>query len=180
MKAQWDCVLNDLEELGGTELSWRISAIHVYFLVSSSSCHAFLPLFVRPMMTIQEMFLKIVFDSPEFNRSIIVSSNTSMTKKLASSTLENRRANIFLVQHQLKFSRQYVQFLWMSWQNLVFFVVLLWPLIGLPSHLHSILTHILRTAFLRFPARCCSSSWPTCLSHEKFWPMSENCLCSQT
>ena len=37
----------------------------------------------------------------------------------------------------------------MSWQNHAF-VVLLWPLTSLQNHLHSILTHILRTAFLRF------------------------------
>ena len=55
------------------DCSYRISTILVYFLVSSSSCHAFLPLVVKPMMTIQEMFLKILFDSPEFNRSIIFS-----------------------------------------------------------------------------------------------------------
>ena len=58
----------------------------------------------------------------------------------------------------------------MSWQNCVF-VVLLWPLIGLQNHLHSISTHILRTS-QRFPARCrrppcCSSPWPTCSGHEK-------------
>ena len=41
----------------------------------------------------------------------------------------------------------------MSWQNCVL-VVLLWPLIGLQKHVHSFLSHILRTAFLRFPARC--------------------------
>ena len=72
----------------------------------------------------------------------------------------------------------------MSWQDLVI-VVLLWPLIGSQKHLHSILTHILRTAYQRFPARCCctlcrSSPWPTYSSHEKFWPASENCLCSKT
>ena len=38
-------------------------------------------------------------------------------------------------------------------------------------------------SFQRFPARCrralCRSNlWPICLSHEKFWPTSENCLCS--
>ena len=26
---------------------------------------------------------------------------------------------------------------------------------------------------------CCSSPWPTYSIHEKFWPTSENCLCSQ-
>ena len=33
-------------------------------------------------------------------------------------------------------------------------VVLLWPLIGLQKHVHSIFTRSLRTAFLSFPARC--------------------------
>ena len=71
----------------------------------------------------------------------------------------------------------------MSWQKYVL-VVLLWPLIGLQNHLQSILTQSLRTAFLRFPARCrlgpcCSSLWPTYSIHEKFWPTSENCLCLQ-
>ena len=47
----------------------------------------------------------------------------------------------------------------MGWQDLVF-VVLLWSLIGLRNHPHSVLTHILRTALLRFPARCCSNSRP--------------------
>ena len=54
----------------------------------------------------------------------------------------------------------------MSRQNLVF-VVLLWLFIGLQNRLHSILTHILRTVFLRFPARCYSNSSQSCLSHEK-------------
>ena len=67
-------------------------------------------------------------------------------------------------------------------------ILFLWLCFGLWSgckmQLHSILTHILRTAFLRFPARCrlgpCRwTPWPTYSSHEKFWPMSENCLCLQ-
>ena len=68
-----ETVLNDLEELGGTELFLKNQNNVDFFLFSSSFCHAALPLVVRPMMTIQEIFLKIVFDSPEFNRSIIVS-----------------------------------------------------------------------------------------------------------
>ena len=124
------------------------------FLVSSACCHALLPLGVRPMMTVREIFLKIVFDSPEFNRS--------KEDELISSTLHNRRLNILLVQHRSKFFPQQVLFLWANRQVLVF-VVLLWPLIALQNHVHSILTHILRTALLRFPVRCrlgpyCSSS----------------------
>ena len=59
LKDQSDCVLNDLGELGGTDFSWRISTILKTFLVSSSSCHAALALFVRPMMTKHKMTLKI-------------------------------------------------------------------------------------------------------------------------
>ena len=55
------------------DCSWRISTILVSFLVSFSSCHAPLPLIVRPLRTVWEMFLKIIFHSPEMNRSIIVS-----------------------------------------------------------------------------------------------------------
>ena len=40
--------------------SWRIRTTLKSFLFSYSSCHAALPLFVRPMMTIQEMFLEII------------------------------------------------------------------------------------------------------------------------
>ena len=60
-----------------------------------------------------------------------------------SSTLHNRRLNILLVQHRSKFFPQEEKFLWMSWQNLVF-VVLLRPLIGMQNPSHPILTHIIR------------------------------------
>ena len=40
--------------------SWRISTALISFLVSSS-CHAFLPLAIRPMRTICEIFLKMSF-----------------------------------------------------------------------------------------------------------------------
>ena len=57
-------------------------SVQYSYLVSSSSCHAFLPLFVRPMMTMQEICLMIVFDSPEFSRSIVFSMWSSMTKNM--------------------------------------------------------------------------------------------------
>ena len=41
-----------------------------------------------------------------------------------SSTLDNRRAYVFLVQHRSKFFHQKVLFLWTNWQNLVFVVLL--------------------------------------------------------
>ena len=95
----------------------------------------------------------------------------------------SQRASILVVQYQSKFFPQLEKFLWMSWQKYVF-VVFLWPLIGLQNHLHSILTHSLRTAFLRFSARCrlgpCSSLWPISSSNEKFWLTNDNGLYSLT
>ena len=65
------------------DYSWRISTRLVNFLVSSSSCHAFLPLAFRPMKAIWEIFLKIIFNSPELNRSTIFSMYLfSMAKKM--------------------------------------------------------------------------------------------------
>ena len=50
-----------LESSEVKNFSWRISTILKSFLVSSSSCHAALPLFIRPMLRIHNMVLKIIF-----------------------------------------------------------------------------------------------------------------------
>ena len=160
MKDQWDYVLNDLEEQEVQNCSWRIRTILKYFLFSSSSCRASLPLFVRPMMTVQEMFLKIILYFSRIQslyHRLEVGFHDEEDGSI-SATLDNLIAIVFLVRHQTKFSPWYVWFLWMNWQNIVFVIFLL-PLIRLQHHPHSILTHILRTAFLRFPARCCSSKF---------------------
>ena len=89
-------------------------------------------------------------------------------------TLGNRLANNLLAQQQSTFFHRWVKFLWMGWQEYVFVVFAL-AFDRLAS----------RTASRRFLARCCRSPcccsipWPTCLSHEKFWPTSENCFCLQ-
>ena len=72
-----------LESSEEKNYSLRISRILVSFLVSSSSCHAFLPLALRPMRARQKIFLKIFFNSPEMNCSVIFSMHMlSMTKKM--------------------------------------------------------------------------------------------------
>ena len=68
MKDQWDWVLKDLEELGNTRNVWKNQHSTGFFLVSSSSCQANFKFAIRSVMTIQKKFLKIIFDSPEFNR----------------------------------------------------------------------------------------------------------------
>ena len=84
-----------------------------------------------------------------------------------SSIFHNRRANIPLVQHRSKFFSQWELFLENS-RPVLFFVVLLWLLIGMQNLSHPISTHILRAELLKVPARCCSNSSQTCLIHEKF------------
>ena len=99
--------------------------------------------------------------------------------ELLSSIPHIRRKNITLVQHRSKFFSQWELSLGKS-QQVLFFVVLLVPLIGLQNLSHPVVAHILRADLLRFPAHCCSSSSQTYLIHEKFWPRSESCLCLKT
>ena len=90
-----------------------------------------------------EIFLKIILDSPEFNCSIIfleVGFHDEEDGSI-SSTLDNRRANFpgsTLVQVLSPIGKVLVDELTESR-----FVVLLWPLIGLQNHPHSILTQSL-------------------------------------
>ena len=123
--------------------SWRISTVLESFLFSSSSRQTCFPLAIRPMRRMQEMFLKIFLNSPELNCSHLLLDafvvNDEEDTPL-SSILHDRRKNISLVQHQSKF--QLDLFLVKSQQVLVF-VVLLWPWIGMQNISHPILTHIL-------------------------------------
>ena len=165
MKNQWDCVLN-------TDISFLLHLLLPSML--SIDCHT------------NKEFVKI--DSED---DLLISRIQLLHHLLevdyhdeeewsVASTLDNRWWNNLVVQYRSKFFPQWVQFLWMSWQKYVF-VVLLWPLIGLQKHVHSISTQNCRTVFLRFPARCrrapcCWSPWSTYSIQEKFWPTSENCL----
>ena len=91
------------------------------------------------MRTIREMFLKILFISPELNSSIIFSMLVlSMTKKL-NYFLRNfvRRERVSLVQYQ-SISFDSSEWFQMKSQQVPIFVVLLLPLIGLQSHSNSI------------------------------------------
>ena len=89
------------------------------------------------------------------------------------------RENVSLVQYQ---SNSFFPWEWflMKSQQVLFFVVLLLPLIGMQNLSHPVLTHILQAELLEFMSHCCSNSSQTCLIHEKFWPRSEYCLCSKT
>ena len=99
MKDQWDCVLNDLEEVGDKEFLLVLTNQY-----TSASCHFTLPHYIRsnvenaqnrsednPLISrIQSLHhLLEVDDNDEEEYSVIV-------------TLEKRHANQFLAQHQSK------------------------------------------------------------------------------
>ena len=54
-------------------LSWRISTVLKPFLVSSASCHCALPHVIRPTLSVLKFIPKIIYQSPEFDRSIFFS-----------------------------------------------------------------------------------------------------------
>ena len=87
--------------------------------------------------------------------------------KLLSSIPRIRRENISLVKYRSNSFFQWERFSVKS-QQLLFFVVLLLPSIGMQNLLHSVLTHILRADLREFLFHCCSNSSQTCLIHEKF------------
>ena len=56
----------------------------------------------------------------------------------------------------------------MKSQQVLFFVVLLLPLIGIQNLSHPVATHVLRADLQEFLCRCCSNPSQTYLIHEKF------------
>ena len=87
--------------------------------------------------------------------------------RLLSSIPRTRRENISLVQHRSNSFFQCERFLVKS-QQVLFFVVLFLPAIGMQNLLHSVLTHILRADLREILFHCCSNSSHTYLIHEKF------------
>ena len=161
--------------------SWNISAVRIFPFRSSSCCQACFPTIVRPIRNLWKLTLKIFFDSPEMNRSIFFSMHLLwMTKKkryfLRYLIIGGRIFPWFNVNRLPSSNGD-----WSWWRfQVLFFVVLLSPLIDMQNLLHSVLTHILRADLLEFLFHCHSNSSQTCLIHEKFWPKSEYCRCSKT
>ena len=184
MKDQWDCLLNDLEELGNQEFPVLMDQYNIEIF----SC--FLCLLPLYSSTFHQTNVEIAQDRSEdiplisriqsLHHLLEVDDHDEEEYSIVL-TLSERLANNLLANYQSTFFLRWVQFLWMSWQEHVF-VVLFQFLICSQKQVHSFPTQNLRTASRRFSARCCrtpcccSSPWQTYSSHEKFWPMSENCL----
>ena len=104
MKDQWDCVLNDLEELGDKEFLVLTDQYSIeFFLVSSAFCHCTLPLFIRPMLRSFKMVLKIIFFSrvQSLHRLLEVDDHDEEEYSVVL-TLGNHLANNLLALHQSK------------------------------------------------------------------------------
>ena len=74
MNDQWDCVLNDLEEVEGKEFLVLTNQYNIvifsFYLRLLPSCSSYI---IRPIVRVLKFVLKIIFQSPEFNRPIFFS-----------------------------------------------------------------------------------------------------------
>ena len=120
MKDQWDCVLNDLEELGGKEFLVLMDR----YTIEIFSC--FLRLLPLCSSTFHQTNVEIAQNGSEDN--LLISRIQSLHHLLevdyhdeeewsGASTLDSRWANNLVVQYRSKFFPQWVQFLWMGWQK---------------------------------------------------------------
>ena len=120
-------------------LSWWISTILKYFLVSSAFCLCTRPLFIRPMLRSFKIVPKMIFN---LENSITPSSSRSRLpwRRRVLSCFDTgwSMTNNLVVQYRSKFFPQWVQFLWMNWQKYVFAFLFL-PLIGSQKQIHSFL-----------------------------------------
>ena len=96
-----------------------------------------------------------------------------------SSKSRTQRKNILLVQYQSTFIHSSE---WCSAKStsVLFFVALLSPSIWLQRPLRSVVTLVLQVNLLELPCCCNLNQSRIHLIHEKFWPMIENYLSSET
>ena len=108
MKDQQDCVLNDLEELGGTRLflmNPHNTGIFSCFLLLLPCCSSTFRQ-TNDDNTRNDHEGDLLFSRIQSLHHCLEVGFHDEEDKSISSTLDNRRANIFVVQHQFKFSPQ--------------------------------------------------------------------------
>ena len=129
MKDQWDCVLNDLEELGDKEILFLMDQYKIEsFLVSSDFLPLYSSLFIRPMLRLHKIVpMILLYSRIQSLHHLLEVDDYDEEEYSIVLTLGKRLANNLVAQNQSTFFHRWVWFLWMSWQEYVF-VVLLWPL----------------------------------------------------
>ena len=127
MKDQWDCVLNDLEQLGDKEF---LVLMDQYNIKIFSRFLSRLPLYSS---TLHQTNVEIVQDGAEDNLSfsriqslhrLIEVDGHDEEEYSVVLTLGNHLANNLLAQHQSTFFPRWVKFLWTNWQKYVLVVLL--------------------------------------------------------
>ena len=147
--------------------SWRISTVLESPFCSSSCCQTCFPSTVRPMNRFVGMDSE---DFHLFSRNeplhllLDVLSVSDEEDESLSSKPRTRRENVSRVQYRSNSFFPWERFLVKS-RQVLFFVVLLLPLIGIQNLLHPIVTHILRAVLQEFLCRCCS------VHHKLIWSM---------
>ena len=153
------------------DYSRNISAVLISPFRSSSCCQACFPTIVRPIRNLWKLTLKMFFNSPELNRSVFFSLYLlRMSKKMdyfLRNLVRRERESNSLVQYQSTF------FLSLEWcsvnnQQVLFFAVLLLPLIGMQNPLLSVVTLVLQADLQEFLCRCSFNRSQIYLIHEKF------------
>ena len=125
MKDQWDCVLNDFEELGIKEFLVMMDQYNIAIF----SC--FLHLLSLYSSTLRQTIVEIAQgrseDTPLISRiqslhHFLEVDDDDEEEYTVVFTVGKRLANNLLAQYQSTFFHRSVQFLWMSWQEYVFVV----------------------------------------------------------
>ena len=98
MKDQQDCVLSDLQELGGKEFLLKIEYNTEIFSCSSSSCHDALPLLIRPMSRIHKMILKVSLSHLQQQPNPVLSPNCLWRKSLEEEEVTQKLSRLWLLQ----------------------------------------------------------------------------------
>ena len=148
--------------------SWIISAILISPFCSSCCWQACFPTIIRPINYLWKLILKKILNSPELNCSVIFSLYylRSVGKDgLLSSKSRTQEEKNFLVQYQ---STSFHSSKWCTVYNqqILSFVVLLLPSIGLQNPSPSVVTLVLQADLQEFLCRCDSNPFKIYLIHE--------------
>ena len=182
MKDQWDCVLNDLEELGDKEF---LVLMDQYNIEIFSCFPSLLPLYSS---TFHQTKVEIVQNRSEDNPLISRIQSLHLLLEVDHHddeeysvvlTLGTWRIIFWLNISSRSFTDRYSFCRWVGRSTSSWFCFSLWS--DSQKQVHSFSTQNLQTASQRFPARCCR---PPCWSYVRDQLVqamrnSENCLCLQ-
>ena len=162
--------------------SWNISAVLISLFCPSSCCQACLPTIVRPILCLWKFTLKMFFNSPELNRSVIFSLYfLRMSKKmdyfLRNLVRREREIPWFNNNPLPLFHRNDARWIINRFSSLRLCFL---PLIGMQNPSPSVATLVLQADLQELLFRCCSIQSQIYLIHEKFWARIECCLHSKT